>query len=79
MKMYIYSNLNAMLQFQSMTYQMVWKHVVIYLYNFVINVFIYILISFFIYKNDLDHIIYDDTTNYIVQINNMLDYSPKTI
>jgi len=75
MKMYIYSNLNAMLQFQSMTYQQVWKPFVIYLYN----VFVFLLISCLIYENDLDHIIYDDTTNCTVQINNMLDYNPKII
>jgi hypothetical protein len=32
-----------------------------------------------IYENDLDHIIYDDTTNCTIQINHMLDYSPKII
>jgi len=47
MKMYIYSNLNAMIQFQSMTYQKVWKPFVVYLYSFVINVFVFVLISFF--------------------------------
>jgi len=79
MNMYIYSKLNAMLQFQSMTYQKVWKPFAIYLYSFVVDIFVSILIPFFIYENDLDHIIYDDTTNYIIQINNMLDYSPKII
>jgi hypothetical protein len=79
MKMYIYSNLNVMLQSQSMTCQKVWKPFVIYLYSFVVDIFVSILISFLIYENDLDHIIYDETTNCIVQINNMLDYSPKII
>jgi hypothetical protein len=65
-----------MLQFQFMTYQKVWKPFVVYLYSFVVNVFVSSLISFFIYENDLGHIIYDDTINYTVQINNMLDYSP---
>jgi len=35
--------------------------------------------NFLIYENDLDHIIYDDTTNCTIQINNMLDDNPKTI
>jgi hypothetical protein len=77
--MYIYSNLNAMLQFQSMTYQKVSKPFVVYLYNFIVDVFIFLLLSFLIYENDLDHIIYDDTTNCTIQINNMLDYSLKAI
>jgi hypothetical protein len=68
MKMYIYSNLNTMFQLQSMTYQKLWK-------PFVVDVFI----SVFIYENYLDHIIYDDNTNYTIQINNMLHYNPKTI
>jgi len=76
MKMYIYSNLDAMLQFQSMTYQKVWKPFVVYLYSFV--VFISLLISLLIYENDLDQIISYDTT-FTIQINHMLDYSPKTI
>jgi hypothetical protein len=75
----MYSNLNAMFQLQSMTYQKVWKPFVIYLYSFVVDVFISLLISFLIYENDLDHIRYDHTTNCTIQINNMLDYSPKTI
>jgi hypothetical protein len=79
MKMHIYSNLNAMLQFQSMTYQKVWKPFVVYLYSFLVDVFVSILISLLIYENDLDHIIYDDTTNYTIQINHKLDYSPKII
>jgi len=79
MKMYIYSNFNAMLQFQSMTYQKVFKPFVIYLYSFLVDVFVSLLISLLIYENDLNHIIYDDTTNYTIQINHMLNYSPKII
>ncbi len=66
-------------QFQSMTYQKVFIPFVIYLYNFFVDVFVSLLISLLIYENDLDHIIYDDTTNYTIQINNMLNYSPKII
>jgi hypothetical protein len=57
----------------------VWKPFVIYLYCFVVNIFVSLLISFLIYENDLDHIIYDDTTNCTIQINNMLDDNLKTI
>jgi hypothetical protein len=57
----------------------IWKPSVIYLYSFVIHIFVSLLISFFICENDLDHIRYDDTTNFTMQINNMLDYSSKTI
>jgi len=49
------------------------------LYNFFVDVFISLLISLLIYENDLDHIIYDDTTNCTIQINHMLDYNPKII
>jgi hypothetical protein len=79
MKMYIYSNLNAMFQFQSMTYQKVWKPFVIYFYSFFVNIFVFHLISLLIYEKNLDHIIYDNTTNYTIQTNNMLDYSAKII
>jgi hypothetical protein len=79
MKMYIYFNLHAMLQFQSMTYQKVWKPFVVYLYSFVIDISISLLISFWIYENDSDHVKYDHTTNCRMQINNMLDYNLKTI
>jgi hypothetical protein len=79
MKMYIYSNLNAMFQFQSMTYQKVFKPFVVYLYSFLVDVFVSLLISLLIYENDLNHNIYDDTTNYTIQINHMLNYSPKII
>jgi hypothetical protein len=68
-----------MLQLQSMTYQKVWKPFVVYLYSFVIDIFISLLISFLIYENDLDHIRSDDTTNYRMQMNYMLNYSPKII
>jgi hypothetical protein len=46
---------------------------------FRVDIFVSLLISLLIYENDLDHIIYDDTTNYTIQINNMLDYSLKII
>jgi hypothetical protein len=36
-----------------MTYQKIWKPFGVYLYSFVINVSISLLISFLIYKNDL--------------------------
>jgi hypothetical protein len=77
--MYIYSNLNAMFQFQSMTYQKVSKPFIVYFYSFVVDIFVSLLISIFIYENDLDHIIYHDTTNCKIQINNMLNYSLKII
>jgi hypothetical protein len=62
-----------------MNYQKVWKPFVVYLYNFVVDIFISLIISFLIYENDLAHVRYDDTTNCTMQINNMLDYNPKTI